>query len=41
MSPMVGRGPGAQWDGARSSKGTRGRSLRGLSGLLKPYRTRA
>ena len=41
MSPMVGRGPGAQWDGARSSRGTRGRSLRGLLSLLKPYRTRA
>jgi ABC-type multidrug transport system fused ATPase/permease subunit len=41
MSPMVGRGPGAQWDGARSSKGARGRSLRGLLSLLKPYRTRA
>jgi ATP-binding cassette subfamily B protein len=38
---MVGRGPGAQWDGARASKGTRGRSLRGLLGLLRPYRLRA
>ncbi len=41
MSPMVGRGPGPQWDGARSSKGTRGRSLSGLLGLLRPYRRRA
>jgi ABC-type multidrug transport system fused ATPase/permease subunit len=41
MSPMVGRGPGPQWDGARSSKGARGRSLRGLLSLLKPYRARA
>jgi len=41
MSPMVGRGPGPQWDGARSSKGARGRSLRGLLGLLRPYRRRA
>ncbi len=40
MSPMVGRGPGAQWDGARASRGTRGRSLRGLLGLLRPYRAR-
>ena len=41
MSPMVGRGPGPQWDGARSSRGTRGRSLGGLLSLLKPYRRRA
>jgi ABC-type multidrug transport system fused ATPase/permease subunit len=41
VSPMVGRGPGAQWDGARASRGTRGRSLRGLLGLLRPYRARA
>ncbi len=41
MSPMVGRGPGPQWDGARASKGTRGQSLRGLLGLLRPYRGRA
>jgi ABC-type multidrug transport system fused ATPase/permease subunit len=41
VSPMVGRGPGPQWDGARASRGTRGRSLRGLLGLLRPYRTRA
>jgi ABC-type multidrug transport system fused ATPase/permease subunit len=38
---MVGRGPGAQWTGERASKGTRGRSLRGLLGLLRPYRLRA
>ncbi len=38
MSPMVGRGPGPQWDGARASRGTRGRSLRGLLGLVRPYR---
>jgi ABC-type multidrug transport system fused ATPase/permease subunit len=41
VSPMVGRGPGPQWDGARASLGTRGRSLRGLLGLLRPYRGRA
>ncbi len=41
MSPMVGRGPGPQWDGARSERGSRGRSLRGLLSLLKPYRKRA
>jgi ABC-type multidrug transport system fused ATPase/permease subunit len=41
MSPMVGRGPGPQWDGARASRGTRTRNLRGLIALLKPYRGRA
>ncbi len=48
MSPAVGRGPGgagglgrSQWDGERASKGTRGRNLRGLLGLLRPYRARA
>jgi ABC-type multidrug transport system fused ATPase/permease subunit len=41
VSPMVGRGPGAQWDGARAAKGTRGRSIRGLLGLIRPYRGRA
>ncbi len=41
MSPAVGRGPGAQWSGERASRGTRGRNLRGLLQLLKPYRTRA
>ncbi|HST55281.1 MAG TPA: ABC transporter ATP-binding protein [Solirubrobacteraceae bacterium] len=47
MSPPVGRGPGGgglgrseQWDGARASRGTRGRNLRGLLELLKPYRAR-
>jgi ATP-binding cassette subfamily B protein len=38
---MAGRGPGAQWDGARASRGTRARSLRGLLGLIRPYRARA
>ncbi len=42
MSPMVGRGgPGSTWTGERASKGTRGRNLRGLLGLLRPYRLRA
>jgi len=49
VSPVVsrgggggGRGPGgAQWDGERASKGTRGRNLRGLIALIKPYRGRA
>ena len=41
MSPAVGRGPGAQWSGERASRGTRGRNLRGLLQLLKPYRKRA
>ncbi len=42
MSPMVGRGPGGpQWTGERASRGTRGRNLRGLLALLKPYRARA
>ncbi len=49
MSPVVsrgggggGRGPGGpQWDGERASKGTRGRNLRGLLALIKPYRARA
>ena len=41
MSPMVGRGPGSQWTGERASRGTRGRNLRGLLALIKPYRTRA
>ena len=43
MSPMVGRGPGgghSQWAGERASKGTRGRNLRGLLALLRPYRAR-
>ena len=41
MSPPVGRGPGAQWDGERAPKGNRGRNLRGLLALLRPYRTRS
>ncbi len=42
MSPRVGRGgPGSTWTGERASKGTRGRNLRGLLGLLRPYRMRA
>ena len=46
MSPAVGRGPSgpgfgrAQWAGERASKGSRGRNLRGLIALLRPYRTR-
>ena len=44
MSPPVGRGgPGlghAQWAGERASKGSRGRSLKGLLELLRPYRAR-
>jgi len=44
VSPVVGRGPGgpgSQWTGERPSKGTRGRNLRGLLALIKPYRARA
>ncbi|HEY1833845.1 MAG TPA: ABC transporter ATP-binding protein [Solirubrobacteraceae bacterium] len=41
MSPAVGRGPGPQWDGSRPSRGTRGRNMRGLLGMLRPYRLRA
>jgi ATP-binding cassette subfamily B protein len=48
MSPAVGRGGGpgggrggSQWTGERASRGTRGRNLRGLIALLKPYRLRA
>ena len=47
MSPAVGRGPSGgpfgrtQWAGERASKGTRGRNLRGLLALLKPYRARS
>jgi ABC-type multidrug transport system fused ATPase/permease subunit len=38
----VGRtGPTGTWDGERASKGTRGRNLRGLIALLKPYRLRS
>jgi ABC-type multidrug transport system fused ATPase/permease subunit len=38
---MSGRGPHAQWTGERASKGTRGRNLRGLLALLRPYRVRS
>jgi ATP-binding cassette subfamily B protein len=42
VSPAVGRGPHqSQWTGERASRGTRGRNLRGLLALIKPYRTRA
>jgi ABC-type multidrug transport system fused ATPase/permease subunit len=33
-------GRGTQWDGERASSGTRGRNLRGLLALLRPYRRR-
>ncbi len=38
---ISGRGPTGTWDGERAQKGTRGRNLRGLIALLRPYRTRA
>jgi ABC-type multidrug transport system fused ATPase/permease subunit len=38
---MVMRGPGSTWTGERASRGTRGRNLRGLLALIKPYRGRA
>jgi ABC-type multidrug transport system fused ATPase/permease subunit len=47
VSPVVGRGPSgpgfgrAQWAGERASKGTRGRNLRGLLALIRPYRARS
>jgi len=48
VSPTVGRGPGGhgnfgrtQWAGERASKGTRGRNLRGLLALIRPYKLRA
>jgi ABC-type multidrug transport system fused ATPase/permease subunit len=34
-------GPSSTWTGERASKGTRGRNLRGLLALIKPYRSRA
>jgi ATP-binding cassette subfamily B protein len=47
MSPTVARGPSAarsfgrtQWAGERASKASRGRNLRGLLQLLRPYRAR-
>jgi len=36
-----GRTGGPQWTGERASRGTRGRNLRGLLALLRPYRARA
>jgi ABC-type multidrug transport system fused ATPase/permease subunit len=36
---MMGRG-GQQWTGERASRGSRGRNLRGLLELLRPYRLR-
>ncbi|HYM53967.1 MAG TPA: ABC transporter ATP-binding protein, partial [Solirubrobacteraceae bacterium] len=45
MSPIVGRGPSgfghAQWAGERASKASRGRNLRGLLQLVRPYRARS
>jgi ABC-type multidrug transport system fused ATPase/permease subunit len=48
VSPAVGRGPSggggfgrAQWDGERAPKGSRGRNLKGLLVLLRPYRARS
>jgi len=48
VSPTVGRGPSggggfgrAQWDGERAPKGSRGRNLKGLLVLLRPYRARS
>jgi ATP-binding cassette subfamily B protein len=43
VSPAVGRPGsfGSQWEGERASRGTRGRSLRGLLGLVRPYKLRA
>jgi ATP-binding cassette subfamily B protein len=46
VSPVVGRGPSgpgfgrAQWAGERASRDSRGRNLRGLLALLRPYRLR-
>ncbi len=37
---VTGRGFGAQWTGERASRGTRARNLRGLIGLVRPYRAR-
>jgi ABC-type multidrug transport system fused ATPase/permease subunit len=39
LGPGMARG-GAQWDGSRASKESRGRNLRGLLELLRPYRLR-
>jgi len=47
VSPAVGRGPSggggfgrSQWAGERASKGSRGRNLKGLLALVRPYRSR-
>jgi ABC-type multidrug transport system fused ATPase/permease subunit len=40
LGPGFGRG-GQQWEGERASKESRGRNLRGLLALLRPYRLRA
>ncbi len=39
LGPGMGRG-GQQWTGERASRGSRGRNLRGLLELLRPYRLR-
>jgi ABC-type multidrug transport system fused ATPase/permease subunit len=39
LGPGMGRG--AQWDGERASRESRARNLRGLLGLLRPYKLRA
>jgi ABC-type multidrug transport system fused ATPase/permease subunit len=48
VSPLAGRGPSgagplgrAQWAGERASRGSRGRNLKGLLALLRPYRVRS
>jgi ATP-binding cassette, subfamily B, bacterial len=48
VSPVAGRGPSGagpfgrvQWAGERASRGTRGRNLKGLLQLLRPYRARS
>jgi ABC-type multidrug transport system fused ATPase/permease subunit len=40
LGPGSARG-GQRWDGERPSRGSRGRNLRGLLALLRPYRLRA
>ncbi len=40
LGPGMGRG-GQQWTGERASRGSRGRNLRALLELLRPYRLRA
>jgi ABC-type multidrug transport system fused ATPase/permease subunit len=40
VSPALGRGPGSSWTGERATRGARARNLRGLLGLLRPYRVR-